>query len=111
MRDLCLVLVAQPSVKLDHAFHETRRENPHTAKVEQMQTLGVFGEPVIAEMGIAVDNAKARHRPPPGFEQQFCDAVARFLRLIHPSQQALAFKPRHGEEALGGKLFYRAPAC
>src|SRR5262249_8726970 len=107
VRDLVHIAGLKPSVKSNDTLEEARRENADATEVQEMETFGVFGERVVSQMRIAVDDAVMRHRSPPGFNQQFGDAIARFLYLLQPVHQPAALKPRHRQQTLGRKLFER----
>ena len=60
-----------------------------------------MGQRIVAKVRVAVDHADVRHRPPPGVEQQFGDAIADSQGLSLETQEARALQPGHRQETLG----------
>src|ERR1700733_2205067 len=90
VRDSYLVVRLKRPIELDHAVHEPRGEDAHATVVKQIDAIDDAAllpaagryDGIIAEMGIAVNDAVAQERAPPCLEQADGDGVARFLRSL-----------------------------
>src|SRR6266436_3264836 len=103
MHHQSLIAPEQTMVEVDHAADEFRRKNADAAVVEQVDSLrrAVLHERrVVAEMGVAMDDAEPAERLPPRFEHRNRDAVARRDRVALARQQLVAFEPVEREETL-----------
>jgi hypothetical protein len=93
MHDALAVVLHQPVVEVEHAGDEVRREDADAAIVEQIEARGRAGvvEPggIVAEMRVAVDDAVAAERPPPGMEQRAGKQVARLQGGVGEIEQRL----------------------
>jgi len=82
MHDAGLVTGAEAAIEIHHAGHKARREDADAAVIQQIDALrraGLIHEHgVIAQMRIAMDDAIAAERQPPGGEHGLRQPVAFF---------------------------------
>ena len=101
-----LLAPRQRPVEVDDAGDELRLEHPDAAEVEQVE--GVIGpRRIIAEMGIAVDDAVTIEGHVPRQEHVMRQLVAAFDMGVGEGQQRLALEPGHAQQPAGRKLIDR----
>ena len=101
-----LLAPRQRPVEVDDAGDELRLEHPDAAEVEQVE--GVIGpRRIIAEMGIAVDDAVTIEGHVPRQEHVMRQLVAAFDMGVGEGQQRLALEPGHAQKPPGRKLIDR----
>ena len=111
-----VVVVQEPVIEIDHAAHELRRENPDAAVIEQVDAGRLrhilaraafdarIEDRVVAEMRVAVDDAIAAERIPPGGEHRGRKRIAHRERIVLVRKHARAFEPVEREQAAGGQF-------
>ena len=103
--DALAVLVLEAVIEVDHPADEARAEHPDAAEIEEIEPgrrlPAVRREHrIVPEMRVAVDDAEAGERVPPGLEQGGGDPVAVGKAVVEEGEERLPLKPGHGEEAL-----------
>ena len=101
-----LVLVAQSPVEVDDGADETRLEDPDTAEIDQVDG-AVRAHRIIAQVGVAVNDAVVIERQVPGMEHVHGDGVAGGAAVIDKRHQRRALQPVHGQQAVGRQLRHR----
>ena len=90
-------------IKVDHSLDEGRPEHPDAAEVHEVQ--GAVGpDRVVAQMGIAVDDAVGVKRQVPGAEQIVGHPVPPLEGLLRDVQERPAVEPGHGQQPPGREL-------
>ena len=101
------VIGQQTAIEQHHTGDKARRKDPNTAKIEQIQASGIGRETIVAQMGIAVDDAERGHGRPPGLKQLLGNAVTGLKRRGFEGQEPLTLQPIHGQEPTGRELRHR----
>src|ERR1700722_3585892 len=105
MRGSRLIVRLESAIELYDAKHEPRREDAHAAIVEQIYAINIAlsalagcVDRIDAMMRMAVQDAVAQERAPPGVEQPDGDRVTRFLRGVLEGGESFAVEPLHRQK-------------
>ena len=90
------IVVANGPIEIDNAVHEFRLKYPDTAKIQQIYGV-VLAYGIIAEVGVAVNDAVLIERQIPGAEQVARNVVPRFEGCVLEFEQPRAVEPGHGQ--------------
>src|SRR5664280_173353 len=89
-----VIAMQKAAIEIDHAVDEAGREDADAAVIQQVDAgrlaLGIVEHRVVAEMRVAVDDAEAAERKPPGGEHGSGEPVARGERVVLVIEQLAA---------------------